>query len=94
MKRQIRKRLIGMFGTDQPVPSQYSLTPQGIIFNQLGQEIRFDWGNVKEFSFGESAFELIMEPVAVALIPGRIFSGSEEAQQWIDYIKGHVHTLA
>ncbi len=32
-----------MFETDQPVSCQYSLTTQGIIFMQLGQEIRFNW---------------------------------------------------
>ncbi|MEA3267329.1 MAG: hypothetical protein U9P42_10370 [Candidatus Fermentibacteria bacterium] len=36
MKRAMRKRLIRMFGTDQPIPCEYSLTPQGIIFKQLG----------------------------------------------------------
>ncbi|MCK5842293.1 MAG: hypothetical protein KAH31_09010 [Candidatus Sabulitectum sp.] len=93
MKREMRKRLIRMFGTDQPVSCQYSLITQGIIFMQLGQEIRFNWGNVRKFSCSESVLELIMEPVAVALIPRRIFSGSEEAQKWIDYIEDHAHSL-
>lgn len=93
MKREMRKRLIRTFGTDQPVSCQYSLTAQGIVFRQLGQQIMFDWGNVRKFSCSESALELIMEPVAVALIPRRIFSRSEEAQKWIDYIKDHAHDL-
>lgn len=86
LKKQIKKTVVRILGTDQPVPCEYQLSHQGVIFKQLGQEFKFDWKNVRQFNNRDNALELIMEPAAVALIPKRVFSGSEECRKWIDYI--------
>lgn len=89
LRKQIKKTMVRILGTDQPVPCEYQLTDEGVIFKQLGQEFKFDWKNVRQFNNRDNELELVMEPAAVALIPKRVFSGDEESQKWIDCIKDH-----
>ena len=88
-RKQIRKMLVRARNTNQPVPSEFQLTEKGLSFKTQGQELSFEWKNVKAFNDNELELELVMEPAAIALIPKRVFSGPGEQQKWVDYIRNH-----
>lgn len=88
-RKQIRKMLVKARNTDQPVHSEFRLTEEGVALKTQGQELKFDWKNVREFNDNEFELELVMEPAAIALIPKRVFSGSGELQRWVDFIRNN-----
>lgn len=82
-----RRLLVESLGTDQPVPSEYEFTEDGLIFRQLGTEIRFRWNSVAEVNEREEALELITASKGLALIPKRIFEDEKQLKEWLDFAR-------
>ena len=89
LRKGIRKTLVKMLGTDQPVVSEYELDDHGLTFRRLGQEMRFSWANVKTLNVTQDAIEIIMQPMGLSVIPKRIFDGPDELQDWVRFIEEH-----
>lgn len=89
-RRMSRRFIIKSLGTDQPVPTEYELTGEHLIFRQQGRELRLSWPNVKKFTETAEAIEIITQPPGIALIPKRIFQNQEEVRQWISFIQNHM----
>lgn len=89
-RKRIRKVLIKTLGTDQPIPSEYEMNETGLIFRQLGQEMKFSWGNAQEVIQTDNSIEILMKPIGVTIIHNRIFSEPAEWQAWVTYIYEHI----
>lgn len=89
IRKRIRKRLIQALGTDKPIPSEYEIDEGGLVFRQLGQELRFSWANVKDSNITNESIEVIMQPAGIAIIPKKIFADASEAKEWIEFIEKH-----
>jgi len=88
--KRIRKILIKALGTDKPLPSEYELDDNQLIFRKVGQELRFSWDNVATLNEAEDVIEVIMVPMGIARIPKRIFSSAEELRTWMLFIQGRM----
>ena len=88
-RKRIRKMLVKALETDKPLPSEYELDENGLAFRKAGQEVRFAWNNVVAIMETANAFEVIMSPTGIAIIPKRIFSSSDQQRTWIVYIQEH-----
>lgn len=89
-RKRIRKVIKKTLGTDQPIPSEYEMDETGLIFRQLGQEMKFSWGNVQEIIQTDNSIEVLMKPIGIVIIPKRIFSKPTEWQAWVTYIYEHI----
>jgi len=92
IRNQYRTVLIKAHGTKDPIPCEYELTDENLIFRKLGQELRFSWQNVEKINITPASIEVLMRPTGLAIIPTRIFDGSEEREEWIRYIENHQKT--
>jgi hypothetical protein len=89
-RKRIRKMLIRALGTDKPLPSEYELDDNGLIFRKVGQEVRFSWDNAATLNETEDVIEVVMAPMGIAQIPKRIFSSADELQAWMTFIQEHM----
>ena len=88
-RRGIRKTLVKARGTDQPIPTEFELDEECLIFRQLGTEVRFSWQNVKNVTETPRSIELVMEPTGIAMIPKRVFDNPETIREWLRFITQH-----
>lgn len=92
LRKRIRKVLVKTLGTDQPVPSEYEIDENGLVFRKMGQELKFSWTSVTVLIDTVDSIEVIMEPTGIAIIPKRIFTEPAELQEWIAFIEDHKKT--
>jgi hypothetical protein len=90
LRKRLRRVLIKTRGTDRPVPSEYELSNDGIVFRQFGQELRFSWVSVAGVKVTETSIDVKMTPAGIAVIPTRIFGSPQEQKSWVAFI--HEHT--
>lgn len=88
-----RRLLLESLGTDEPVPSEYELTEEGLVFRQLGTEIGFRWDSVVEINERREALEFITENKGLALIPKRIFPDESQMKEWLEFGRRRANTL-
>jgi hypothetical protein len=86
-RRQIRRMMKKALGTDQPVPCEFELTGDHVIFRKQGTEFRFDWDRIVEVVDTDDAIELITEPAGIVRIPRRIFRDGEQLASWTAFIR-------
>lgn len=90
-KRQVRRRIRGFLararGTDKPVPAEYEADSEGLVFRSLGREVKFAWNTVASVRETDDFIEVVIEPTGIAVLPKRIFAGSEEAGEWVRFIE-------
>lgn len=79
LTRTRRRILGGMEG----VRHEFELTERGIRVASIGREYSYDWGNFEEARLDRGALELWFTPLALVLIPGRIFEPPAEVERWI-----------
>ena len=89
IRRNARRVLAKAQGTADPMPCEYELTDEHLIFRKLGQELRFSWPSVVSVSRTATGIEVLMQPTGIAIIPARIFDRPEELQEWIRFIQEH-----
>jgi hypothetical protein len=89
LRKRLRKVLIKARGTDKPVPSEYELDHDGLIFRQPGVELRFSWATIASVKQTENSVEILMVPNGIAVIPTRIFSSQEQQSSWMVFIQEH-----
>ena len=86
-RKKLRKIVIKMLETDQPIASEFELESDWLIFRRSGTEIKFSWSGIVEVLDKEDCIEVIMKPLGIMRIPKRIFDSAQEMQAWLDYIK-------
>ena len=69
IRRKVRRALIKQLGTDDPIPCEYEVTDEGIIFKKQGTEIKFPWSKLTAINNTKEYIELIFENVGISLIP-------------------------
>ncbi len=89
LRKRIRKMLVKAMGTDKPVPCEYEMDEDGLVFRKMGQEMKFSWTRVTVLIDTVDSIEVIMDPTAIAIIPKRIFTEPAELQEWIAFIEDH-----
>ena len=82
LRKRLRKVLIKARGTDKPIPSEYELVEDGLVFRQLGVELRFSWANAASVRETENSIEILMVPTGIAAIPTRIFSSAGQRRNF------------
>jgi hypothetical protein len=85
LEKRIRRVLVRERGTSEPVPSEYEINDNAIVFRALGREICLSWSSVKEMRETEEAVEFIAVPTAIWSIPKRIFRDQTELNEWLGY---------
>lgn len=89
MRRNIRRVLVRALGTSDPVPCEFEVTEENLIFRRSGLEVRLSWKSVVAVSRTDNAIEVVTKPTALARIPLRIFDNSAESQAWMEFIQEH-----
>ncbi len=87
IKRRTKKLIIEQLGTDKPIPSEYEFNEEGLIFRQMGTEIKFNWNSVKEINENDKDIEFIIDRGGIAIIPNRIFSTVDQKEEWLKFAK-------
>ncbi|MBD3369443.1 hypothetical protein GF402_03660 [Candidatus Fermentibacteria bacterium] len=82
-----RRLLVESLGTDEPVPSEYEFTEEGLVFRQMGTEIRFRWDRVIEVNERRDVLEFITENKGLALMPKRIFRDEGQMEEWLEFAR-------
>jgi len=88
-KKQIRKALVAILGTDQPMDCEFSLNDEGITFKKSGQMISFSWKIVTKLNETPTFLELLTSPAGIMSIPKRVFD-QQELVVWRDTIISHI----
>lgn len=89
-RKSIRKVLLKSMNNKEEISAYYEFKKECFCFGWEGQELSFDWKNLKEVRDTELNFELEMEPLALAIIPKRIFENIEVERQLLQQIKKHL----
>lgn len=89
-RKSIRKVLLKSMNNKEEISAYYEFKKECFCFGWEGQELSFDWKNLKEVRDTELNIELEMEPLALAIIPKRIFENIEVEHQLLQQIKKHL----
>jgi hypothetical protein len=87
LRRNTRRLLVESLGTDEPVPSEYEFTEDGLTFRQMGTEIGFRWDNIAQINEREEALEFITRNKGLAMIPKRVFRDEDHIREWLDFAR-------
>lgn len=87
IRKRLRKMIIKMQGTDQPVACEYEIDDDGLSFRKLDQEVKFKWKSIDYILESDDYLELFMRPAGIAIIPKRIFDTEDELKEWAEWIK-------
>ncbi|MBL0211963.1 MAG: hypothetical protein IPQ13_13795 [Holophagaceae bacterium] len=91
MKKNYRKHIVKLLGTDKPIPCEYELTDTKIGFHKLGISLYFDLNKVIKISNTAESIEINLMPSGLMFLPKRVFSESE-CDEWVEYIKSQIVT--
>lgn len=94
MRRRSKKLVIEQLGTDKPVPSEYEFNEEGLIFRQMGTEIKFNWNSVKEINENDKDIEFIIGRGRIAIIRNRIFTTVDQKEEWLKFAKSKTGIIA
>jgi hypothetical protein len=89
-RKSIRRILLKNMNNEEEIPAYYEFKKKSFCFGWEGQVLSFDWKNLKEVREDENNFELEMEPLALAIIPKRIFADLEAQSTILQEIKSHL----
>ncbi len=87
VKRRVRSFLIEQLGTDKPLPSEFEFDEEGLVFRRMGTETKFSWNIIKEINEGNKYIEFITDRGGIALIPNRIFTTTDQKEEWLKFAK-------
>lgn len=87
VRHNIRKTLVKAFGTADPIPAEYELTDDALVFRKLGQELRLSWQSVVRVDDSPQSLDVYTEPTGLAMIPKRIFTDDDELNEWREFIE-------
>lgn len=87
IKKRAKKLIIEQLGSDKPVPIEYELNEEGLIFRRMGTEIQFDWNIVKGINETAKDIEFIIDKGGMAIIPNRIFSDVNQKEEWLKFAR-------
>ena len=81
IKHNIRKNLVKARGTADPVPAEYELADDALIFRRSGHELRFAWQTIVRFEDSPATLDVYTQPTGLAMIPKRICSERRPASR-------------
>jgi hypothetical protein len=93
IKKRTRKFLVEQLGTEEPISSEYEFTDENLIFRKLGTEIRFEWDKVEKLIENKNDIEVRIYKGGIAVIPNRIFSGTEQRDELLNFIKNKIKSI-
>ena len=84
--KNIRKLLIKTHGSDEPIPSEYELSEDYLIFRRADHDVRFKWEYVEKLFENDNDLVIHLAKSGIAVIPKRIFASNDQIDSWLNFI--------
>lgn len=94
IRKDFRKSLIRIRGSDAPVTTEYEIDDSGIRIRQRGQEMKADWSTVVAYQCTTDRIKLVLEPPGIIAIPTRAFTTEKQRQDWIEKIRSLISSVS
>jgi hypothetical protein len=89
-RSSIRKNVVKVLGTADPVEAECELADDALVFRKMGHELRLSWKTVVRIEDSATTLDIFTQPMGLAMIPKRIFAGTDEINEWVEFIKQHM----
>lgn len=90
VRRSLRNWIVRSFGSDVPVPCEYELTPDDLVFRMPGQERRYAWRHLASVRRTPDAIEVETHPQDLLVLRTRLFANPDEMDAWHRSLLAHV----